>query len=58
MMSPDPGKYISDGSIRWMDISSYLGAANQCGGTSLNQIDFNGEPFTILNPTRQRRNRS
>ncbi len=39
----------SDGSIRWMNISSYLKEQSKGRKTPIKQIIFQGEPFTALN---------
>jgi len=44
----------SDGSIRWMDISSSLKEASRGGKKSVKQVVFDGEPFTALNLQRMR----
>jgi small GTP-binding protein len=45
---------ISDGTIRWMNVSSYLKSASQGRKTPVTQVVFNGEPFTALNLQRMR----
>ena len=44
----------SDGTIRWMDISSYLRSESTRAKTPLTHILFDGEPFTALSVRRWR----
>jgi hypothetical protein len=44
----------SDGSIRWMDVSSSLRKRSGAQKSPLRQIEFQGEPFTALNLLRLR----
>lgn len=44
----------SDGSIRWMDVGSYLKKATEGGKKSVKQVVFDGEPFTAFNLQRMR----
>jgi hypothetical protein len=44
----------SDGVIRWMDVSAYLAERSRNGEVRVNQIVFEGEPFTAINLQRLR----
>ena len=39
----------SDGSINWMNVSTYLQAQSKSGSDTVRQIVFSGEPFTAAN---------
>ncbi len=40
---------MSDGAIRWMDVSEYLKRESRGGKKEVEQIVFEGEPLTALN---------